>query len=216
MAWESDDVARSIRRYLDPVLDDAWTIRLERREVADEDRPVAVVETGPESTLRAREAITQGEVESLMPITITLYPPLGPDPAEEEDPPADPIRAARQAAAQLASGLNRWLAYGLTVTTDLEDGGKRHWAGPFRIPLYDYAGVPLTGPDRAGPKEPHDVLWVPRESVSVEPIQDTDDLRRWSVVCNFRVTVEAPGRERAEDEGYVAEGIEGSYAPPPG
>lgn len=214
--WESDDIARSIRRYLEAPLDDDWTIRLERREVRDEERPVAVIEATALTPLRAREAITQGEVESLMPVTVTLYPPLGPEPAEGEDPPVDPIRWARQAATYLASGLNRWLMYGMKVTTgSKKDGDLRHWAGPYRIPLYDYVGVPLTGPDRAGPDDPHDVLVVQKESVSIEPIQDTEDLRRWSVVCDFRVTVEAPGRTRDADESYEAEGIEGSFAGEP-
>lgn len=215
--WEPDDIARSIRRNLALCLPDPWTLRIERREVADEDRPVAVVEPGQVTTLRAREAITQGEVESLMPITVSAYPAIAALAKEDEDPATDPIRQGRSDALALAAGLERWLMYGMTVTTgDSKDGNLRHWAGPFRIPLYDYAGVPLSGPDRAGPDDPHDVLWVQRESVNVEPIQDVEDLRRWSVVCDFRVTVEAPGRARTADEGYVAEGIEGAYKPPPG
>jgi hypothetical protein len=214
--WTADDISRSLRRYLAAALPEEWTIRLEVREVRDEDRPVAVVELGAISSVRAREAITQGEVESLAPVTITAYPPLPDEPKAGEDPATDPLREARQQAATIASGLERLLVYGLTVTTEPEEGQRVHWAGPFRIPLYDYADVPLSGPEREGPKEPHDVLWVPQESVSVEPIQDTEDRRRWSVAMDFRVSMEAPGRERAEDEGFLAEGIEGSFVPPPG
>ena len=207
--WTADDIARSIRRYLSLALPDPWTLRVERREVRDEERPVAVVEVGGLAPLRAREAITQGEVESAAPVTVTAYPPL---PAEEEG--VDPLRQARLEAHAIASGLGRWLTWGMTVTTKDEDGKTIHWASPFRIPLYDYAGVPLTGDERKGPEDPHDVMWVPRESIGIEPIADNEDLRRWSVACDFRVSIESPGRERNPDEGFMAEGIEGTFTPP--
>lgn len=206
MAWESNDVRRSIRRYLGLTLGDPWTLRIERRQVRDEERPVALVELGPESTLRAREALVQGEVEVGYPVTISAYPAL-PDRAEDADPPPDPLREAEAAAEALKTRLSRWVSIGMTV----KEGGQ-HWAGPFRLPLWDYAGVPLTGEKREGPKVPHDVLFVPRESLSVEAIQDAEDLRRWSVVADLRVTMEMPGRE--DQEGYVAERLEGSYVPP--
>lgn len=213
MAWETTDIKRSIQRYLEGTLTDDWTIRTQRRQVSDEDRPVAVVDTGEESVLRARESRTQGEVESLVPVTISCYPPL-PVAPEDEDPdaPFDAIREADLAAAQLATHLRRWMMIGLTV----KDKDGRHWAGPFRIPLYDYAAVPLTGKDRGGPVDPHDVLWVQRESLKVRPLQDPEDDLRWTVVCEFRVTVEEPGRVRGEEEGYEAERLTGRFFPPPG
>lgn len=206
--WESDDVLRSVRRYLALILADPWELRVERRQVTDDERPVAVVEVGDESVLRAREAITQGNVESLYPLTISAYPAV---PTEGGD--VDVIREARAAATALKTLLKRWVIFGMKV----EDKDGVQWSGPFRIPLYDYAEVPLTGPDRVGPDDPHDVLWVQRESLAVKAIQDEDDLRRWSVFADMRVTLEQPGRERDEDEGYeVTEGIRGSYVPPPG
>lgn len=219
MAWETTDIKRSIQRYLAETLDEDWTIRTQRRQVQDEDRPVAVIQTGQESVLRAREARTQGEVESLVPVTITCYPAV-PTAPEDEDPdaPFDSVREAEHAATVLVTHLRRLITIGLTVTTDLEGGGKRHWAGPFRIPLYDYADVPLTGKDRGGPEdfEPHDVLWVQRDSLQVRPIQDPEDDTRYTVVCEFRVTVEEPGRVPAADESYIADSIKGSFHPPPG
>lgn len=209
--YEANDVKRSIRKYLAGLLDDTWTIRIERREVRDEDRPVAVIELGQVSVVRAREALTQGEVETLYPVTVSCYPPL-PEAAEDADPPPDPIRESEAAAEGVKTLLIRWLMFGLTV----RDKDDRNWAGPYRIPLYDFADTPLTGDNRELKDPPHDVLWVDRDGVSAEAIQDPEDLRRWSVVLDLRVTMEEPGRERAEDETYVAEGIEGTYAPPPG
>lgn len=216
MAWEVTDIKRSIRRYLLLTLDDDWTVRLERREVADDARPVGVVQTGALSVLRARESIPQGEVESLLPITISFYPavPVAPDKPKEGDPPFDVNRQADFAADALKSRLERLFLHGMTVTTDNEDGSKRHWAGPFRVPLWDYDGIPLTGPDRAGPEDPHDVLWVQRESLSVNAIQDPEDDTRYAVVAEFRVTVEEPGRIADPAEGYVVEGLTGRWLPP--
>jgi hypothetical protein len=217
MAWETTDIKRSIQRYLEGTLDEDWTIRTQRRQVSDEDRPVAVIQTGEESVLRAREARTQGEIESLVPVTITCYPavPTAPD-KEDPDAPFDAIREADLAAARLVTQLRRLVAVGLTVTSEPEEDVIRQWAGPFRIPLYDYADVPLTGKDRGGPADPHDVLWVQRESLQVRPIQDPEDDSRYTVICEFRVTVEEPGRVVPDEEGYVADHIEGAFFPPPG
>lgn len=217
MAWEDSDIRRSIQRYLEGTLDVDWTIRTQRRQVSDEDRPVAVVQTGQESVLRAREARTQGEVESLVPVTVTAYPaiPVAPDEPKEGDPPFDAIREADLAAARIKTQLKRLITAGLTVTTEPKAGETRQWAGPFRIPLYDYAGVPLTGENRGGPVDPHDVLWVQRESLQVNAIQDPEDDTRWTVVCEFRATVEEPGRVVPDAEGYPADHLEGTFHPPP-
>ena len=210
MAWEDSDIKRSLQRYLGETLEEPWAIRTQRRQVADEDRPVAVIQTGQATVLRARESVPQGEVESLVPITITAYPPL-PVAPEEEDPeePFDAIRLADLAAEQLKTHLRRLITIGLVV----RDKDGRDWAGPFRIPLWDYADVPLTGPDRGGPEDPHDVLFVQRESLQVRSIQDPEDDLKWSVVCEFRVTVEEPGRIPDPDEGYVADGVVGRFKP---
>ena len=213
MAWEPDDILRSIRRYVamtlptDDEADPRWTLRTERREVKDEERPVGVVTDGPIATVRARTAQIQGNVEEAMPVTITLYPAVA-------EATTDSLRLSRLEASRLKAQLNQLLNTGLTVTTT-EDGQRRHWAGPFRIPLWDYADVPLTGPDKAGPEDPHDVLWVEEKSVSVNAIQDPDDARRWSVVANFRVSVERPGRVPAPDEMGKVSGVEGSFAGEP-
>lgn len=214
--YEANDVKRSIRKYLAALLDESWTVRIERREVRDEDRPVAVIELGQESIVRAREALTQGEVETAFPVTVSCYPPLPPEAEPTADPPPDPIREAEAIAEGVKTLLVRWLMFGLTVRTEPTKGTKRNWAGPYRIPLYDFADTPLTGPNRELKDPPHDVLWVASENVSAEAIQDAEDLRRWSVVLDFRVTMEQPGRVPLADEGYVAEKLSGGFVPPPG
>lgn len=209
VAWQTDDIKRSIRRYLTMTLESPpWKLRVERREVKDEERPVGVVVAGPKGTTRARAALIQGNVEEVMPITITLYPKLA-------EGTADSLRSARLEADLLKDQLSDLLNTGLTVTTE-ESGRLRHWAGPLRLPLWNYEGVPLTGKDKAGPEAPHDVLWVQDESISVDAIQDPEDPRRWTVVANFRVSIERPGRVAAPEETMDVEEIIGEFAGEPG
>jgi hypothetical protein len=211
MAWLTDDVVRSLRRYLVCIVDaPPWKLRLERREVKDEERPVGVVVPGKKSSLRGRTSLIQGNVEDILPITINLYPEL-PDASEVEDPK----RQARLEAYDLADRLFDLFARGAICYTEDKDGHRRHWAGPFRAPLWDYADVPLTGEDRAGPDDPHDVLWIVESSLDVQPIQDTEDPLRWSVIANFRVSIESPGRGPAEDEVGDIDDIVGAFAGEP-
>ena len=204
MAWETDDVVRSVRRYLNLTLEEdppIWRLRVERREVRDDERPVGVVLSGPLTVLRARSAPEQGEVTSLLPVTVTLYPAAGANP-----------RLARREADALRVRLWRLFAHGIPVV----DGDGRVWSGPFSVPLWDYADVPMEG-ERTEPEDPHDVLLVEPESLTAEAIQDPDDQARFAVVCSVRVQVEAPGATRvtgaepAVTSVEPAEDLAGSY-----
>jgi hypothetical protein len=209
VAWQDDDILRSVRRYLAMTLDGPpWKLRVERREVKDEDRPVAVVTSGPLVTTRSRSARFQGNVEEAMPITISLYPELG-------SSTVDGIRAGRLVSSMLKAQVKELLDTGLTVTTGT-GVNRRHWAGPFVLPLWDYEDVDLTGEDKAGPEDPHDVLWVDDKSLNVQAIQDPEDARRWSVIANFRISVERPGRVPDESELMDVDRLVGHYEPPPG
>lgn len=182
-----------------------WTIRIERREVKDEERPVAVIVDGAAQTLRARSSLIQGNVEEGTPITISLYPEVIPAAAK-----ADAFRERRQEATKLKQQMIELLNTGLTVTSE-EDDRTRNWAGPLAIPLWDYAGVPLTGKEKAGPADPHDVMWVEEGSINVQAQQDIEDPGRWMVFANFRVTVERPGRVPSEDETMTVTKVVGHY-----
>lgn len=187
MAWDSDDLSRSIRKYLSMTLDGPpWTIRVERREVRDDERPVAVIDVGPQLVTRARESVPQGEWEWVAPVTVTCYPKPGKDQRQN----AYDARALR-------TQLFRLITNGLNVTGA---DGKR-WSGPFRIPLWDYVDVPLSGAEKGTDEDPHDVAWVERESLTAEVIPDDDDPDRWTVVLEFRASVEAPGAVPVPPEG---------------
>lgn len=179
VAWDIDDVARSIRRYLAGTLEaPPWTIRTERREVRDDARPVAVIVPGPMLTQRARETRYQGEWTWVAPMTVSCYPAIDKD-----------ERKVANDARKLQAQLQRLIVNGIPV---LDTAGALR-SGPFRIPLYDYSATDLSGPDKAGPEDPHDTIWVERESLNVQGIQDPDDPSRWTVVLEFRASVEAPG-----------------------
>lgn len=192
--YGTDDIGRSVGRYLIGWLGGApWTLELERVEIRDDDRPAALVEVGQMRTRRARVSRDQGNVTEFAPLTVMLYPAVG-----------EP-RAAGRAARDLATSLKRLIDGGaddLDVDTpDFRQVNGRPAAGPERMPLWDYAAVPLESDadteeeraaERAGPELAHDVMWV--EDYGVNAVQDPQDARRWSVALDARVSWERPGR----------------------
>lgn len=183
MRWDSDHVQRSIRRYVgEATPSPPWRLRTERRYVKDDDRPVAVVQLGDSSLTRFRESLEQGETETLYPVTVTAYPEVRKD-----------ERLGRKEAEEIRFNLQSLILTGAVVRD--EDG--RDWAGPARIPLWDYDGIDPGDDDSAA--ELYDVLWVTEGSVAARTLQDPEDPKRWTVVLEFRVTVEAPGRVKDPD-----------------
>lgn len=155
-----------------------WRVRTERQPVADEERPVAVVEVATAAvTTRARISIPQGNVEKAQTFGLMLYPVIGDSAAE-----------SRLEAARVAQLLEDAIGVGLL------DGDGESLTRPERIPVYDFEGVPVKGATRAGAAEPYGYLWV--EDFPVEPVQDPEDPLRWTVACPLRVSWEQGGRER--------------------
>lgn len=181
MAYDVDDVVRSVRRYLAATLGAPWEISLAREDVAGDDRPAALIEVGALSAPGGRVSLQQGPVEHRLPITITCWPPPAPD------------RWASHVAYGLVSQLNALVVLGLDLGNDAHG---RPAAGPYYFPLYDYSGTP---PLEAvpGPEHPHARLLI--ESHSAHAFQDVSDSRRWNVVLELAVSWWAPGRVPAAD-----------------
>jgi hypothetical protein len=210
--FEPDDVARSVRRYLGLLLPTGpppdWTLRLERRNVSDDARPVGVVLLGEATTIEARETLEQGTVVDQYPVTVYLYPEV-----------AEDAQVARREGDALRSLLHRLMKLGPALKDgppELLDENERPKAGPYRLPLWDWDGIPSVGEakDREPPEHAHDAMIVVSDSLNVQNLDDEEDERRRTVVCEFRLWVESPGRtdDRA---GGVVTGISGTFGGEP-
>lgn len=156
-----------------------WKVRLQRVRVSDDDRPTAVLEPGVLGTLFARTGtINQGDVQKAQPFTIVCYPELGATAA-----------SSAEAARELAGLLDAGFSHGL-VTSDVP---PLNIGAPFRVPIFDFAGVPIEGENRAGPPDSYMHANVD-EALNVRPIQDPADELRYTVVCNLRLTWWQGGR----------------------
>lgn len=202
--YSKDDLARSIARYLALMWDEdsGWEIRTAREVVADDARPVAVVLLGQKTVLSARTSRNQGQVMEAVPVTLYAYPLVG---ASE--------LAARGAGDAIADELNDMVVFGLSPDDDeaKEEPTWPRWAGPFHVPIWDYAGVPLEGPDRAGPEDPYGTVEVDPDSLNVDNLEDPQDGKRRTVVCEFRVRIDRPGR--TIPEGPPVGSMPGTFKP---
>lgn len=201
--YTDTDIARSIRRYLSLMWDEdsGWEIRIARKVVADDQRPIAVVLLGDRSPTSARVSRVQGNVVEALPVTIYGYPAVG----ENEE-------AATVAAGEIKDLLLRVFEHGLSPDPEDEDQ-EPDWlakAGPFRVPLWDYDGIAL---DKPGPDKPHDVIWVDVNSLTGQNLEDPQDGKRRTVVVEFRASIERPGR--VIPDGPPVSSLPGGFKPIP-
>ena len=182
----SSDIIRSLRRYAALMLGSPpWNVRIGRVRVSDDQRPVAVVDpSGPLTTPFARTGtLTQGDVQKARTLTIMAYPELAATAQQAE-------LAAEELAELLTAGFERGL---------VTDGTPaRMIGGPFRVPVYDFAGVAIVGSaaERAGPAEPYMHANVSESGFSVRALQDAMDELRYSVAVTVPLTWWRSGRER--------------------
>lgn len=153
--------------------------------VPDDKRPMGNVIPVPgatSQTLFARATIPQGDVQRGQTFAITLYPTTTGD-----------ARECRNRATLLAEALDDAVVSGVSYA-DVDPAEEYSVSPPLRLPLWDYAGVPVTGASRAGPADP--VGWMEAEDISVQAIPDPEDDKRWTVVCTVRLTWWDGGRSR--------------------
>lgn len=186
-ASDPDDVIRSLRRFvwlalgIDPATLKPWTVRTQRTRAADDQRPVAVVEEAtPLSTPHSRATIPQGDVQKMQGFAVVCYPVLRTSAPE-----------SAQEARRVATLIDRAFSCGL-VTDDVP---PVNIGGPWRLPIYDFRGVPIVGDaaTRQGPADPYMHANVD-ETFSVRAVPDAMDELRFTVVANVRLTWWLGGR----------------------
>lgn len=197
--WQPDDVQRSVRRYLSQTLptlnpEKRWRLAFQREQVRDAQRPQGILEMGRVAGSGPSRAgsLQQDLVVEGAPITVTLWPEMhDPDGALLEP------RVAERNARMIQGLVYDTFRFGLDLPPLPEDHPthpNRPRCGPERVPLYDYSdsGTVGTAAQRQGPADPHDWLWA--DGYGTRAIQDPEDPRRWSVICELTVTWERPGR----------------------
>jgi hypothetical protein len=173
-----EDMHRSLKRLLSLAFPEPWVIRLEMAQYSDEQRPLIVVEpvgdlarTGVQPTIPSRPHVLA------QTFVITAYPALMDDPRE-----------ARQQAEMVLDMLDRLVNIGW-VENDVSV------SGPLRLPMWNYAGVPVTGAGRGNPDglvEWDQVAWV--DTWSGLTIPDPQDDRRFTVPYTVRMSWQADSR----------------------
>lgn len=200
MNFAADDIHRSLRRYVAQVLVKPWVVRMERQPVENDAREVCVVEPASGLTTgRHRVSIPQGNVEKLQAFSAMAYPAM-----------MSTARESRHEAQRIATLLDQ--AFTLGLVEPHEEGPPTNIGAPFRVPVYDYADVPVSGKERAGPADPYGYAWVD-PGLSVRTIQDPLDYLRFTVACDLRLSWEQGGR--IPPSAPVAAGMSGTFDPSP-
>lgn len=162
------DALRSLHKYTASFLGDEWEVRLWDEEGTFK-RPFArVAKIGPTLPTPASSIV----VDVTQPMAVHLYP-------QEQQ--------TVEAGVLVAEGVEDLIYEGFLVGVGL---GR-----PLRVPLWDWTGVPLDGPESdTSARYEHDYLRIARPSLSVNRLHDPVDDRLITVVVDMRVTWRRPGR----------------------
>lgn len=186
-----------MRRYVSLMLGSPpWTARVGRVRASDDERPVVIVDpASPTTTLFSRAGgLSQGDVQLGRTLSVVAYPELGATAQEA-------TIAAEEIAELLQAGFERGLVTGDVPPVNI--------GGPWRVPVYDYAGVPVTGQNRGGPAEPYMHANVTVAGFNVRAVQDAMDELRYTVVAAVPLAWWRGGR--IPSVGPIATGVTGTY-----
>ena len=173
-----EDVWRSLKRLLALAFPDPWKIRLEQAQYVEEERPLIIVEpVGDMTRSRVQPTIPAPPQVVAQTFVINAYPALGADP-----------RVAREEAEQVLALLDAIVTVGWVE-------GEVSVGGPLRLPVWDYAGVPLTGAARGNSHalaEWEQLAWV--ETWNGLTLPDPQDDKRFTVPYTLRLSWQADAR----------------------
>lgn len=157
-------VVRSIARHTALILGDDWNDVRPAELEGSFKRPFALVEWVAGQTVGGSAMLK----DISMPITVSAYPRADHD-ADES------WRQAMLIADQLHMGF----------TSNLFPPGE-----PFRVPLYNYADVPMD----ASTQQRGYCDYLRLSGLTVNPIKDPDDRRLWTIAVDFRCGYRSVGR----------------------
>lgn len=165
MGRDSYSVVRSISRHVARMLGDDYTDVRPADLEGSFVRPFALVE------LVAGHAITSSAIlrDIRLPVTVSAYP-------RSDDDADEAWRLAMETAEKLELGF----------TTNLLPPGD-----VFRIPLYNYTGVPMDATTEERGYCDYLRVFPP---VGINPIKDAEDRRLWTVAVDFRCGYRRVGR----------------------
>ena len=187
-----EDAWRSLKRLAAMALPEPWQIRLEAAQYSEEERPLVIIDTvGPMARTGVQPTIPGRQHVVTQTFLLTAYPAVLGD-----------AREARAAAVRALRTLDEMVTIGL-----VDDTGKSV-GGPLRLPLWDYAGVPLTGPARGNPNgQWKQMMWA--ESYEGIVLPDPQDDHRYTIPYTLRVSWDAVPRVRPPAP--TLEEIEGKF-----
>lgn len=166
------DAIRSLARYMTEAFGDDWEIGYFSQQGTFARPGVAVRTTGPLLSGGSRHTL-----DLTQPMAVYVYPP-------EKDTVEETFDSVMSAEETL------WQAFNVGI-------GEGH---PFRVPLYDYEGVPID--EGSILRRYPDYLRV--VDCSIDRSQSADDEKKWTVTAELRVTWRrtgelATGRRVAQD-----------------
>jgi hypothetical protein len=192
-----EDTWRSLKRLVAMAFPDPWQIHLEMAQFSDDLRPLIVIDTVGDLARSGVQPTNPGRQHVLaQTFVMTAYPPILGD-----------ARLAREYATAVLQTFDDLVTLGWVNDEGVDVGG------PIRLPIWDYAGVPVVGPDRGN--SDLDVEWVQIawvDSYAGRVIGDPQDDLRWTVPYTLRLSWDAAGRR---DPAPLTERFGGAFAPDP-
>lgn len=175
-----EDALRSLARYISESLGEAWEVGLFADQGTFERPGVAVRTAGPMLVGGSRHTL-----DNTLPVAVYAYPEEG-----------GSVEAGYVNA--MATEESLWQAFNVGIA-------EGH---PWRIPLYDYEGVPIT--EGSEMRRYPDYLRV--VDLSIDSTQAPEDEMKWTVIASLRLTWKragelAPGTRLAQE---LQQGLSGS------
>ena len=182
------DVIRSVQRWsalaLYATSNSPWPVEIVEEQVPDLPRPFAIVSPlSPVRPVSFTSGLEGQPIRYNATLSLTAFPSY-----------EGGARVANAEAYRVLGGIQACVLRGLFLAPVGDDFPVR-FAHPTLIPLFDYEGVPVSGPNRAGPDVPYAQMDI--DDFGGRVIPDPDDDARFTVVCDIVLSFFGQGAVRA-------------------